>query len=610
MEDNLKVNYSAFICRACLTEDGDFQSVFEYEENCGLTIQLSEMIMTYTSLQIMLGDGLPEQICSTCAKTVVQMYLFKQQCEESDSTLRNEINRHANKVYITEEHQLTAEALNIDPYLIDVVVKPEVGTENDEIILNNDISTLNVQDNHETHIVASKDRSGEEESDVKVDEKFICDICYDVFSRVSHLNKHKKVHSMLNEYVCNMCNNSFAQKDLLLRHLETHEIKLEEQLSQFEMILREESVSPFECVATSKIEESFDKNDSDKSDLVLKHFCGLCNKGFINLESVLQHQGIHKAKSERALNKGILIKKVINENNIGNVNLKCVPCNLEFVRKRDFTAHLSIHKSRRKMGELICHMCKRVFCKTSHLMRHMKIHDTVKANVCTLCNKGFTRKEQLVHHMNAHSGIKPHTCNICNKGFNQISNLKDHMRTHNGEKPFLCSSCGKGFNQLGNLRQHTIRHSGVKAHLCNTCGSGFASKGELSAHLRKHTGARPFVCPICNHGFTTSSSLTKHKRIHSGEKPYECEMCKMKFSRSGILARHKRTHTGEKPYVCTYCTKAFSQSNDLNSHLRIHTGEKPFICDICGQAFRQSTALKTHKKIHIDRSVDESRLLV
>lgn len=40
------------ICRACLTEQGDFQSVFVSEESSGLNIHLAEMLMACASIQV------------------------------------------------------------------------------------------------------------------------------------------------------------------------------------------------------------------------------------------------------------------------------------------------------------------------------------------------------------------------------------------------------------------------------------------------------------------------------------------------------------------------------------------------------------------------------
>lgn len=548
------------ICRACLTEEGEMKSVFIPDERAGTNLHLAEMIMAYASVQITLGDGLPEQICVPCAEKVSNTYVFKQLCEESDELLRQ---RYEKSPYSNKETNIHEPEMTMTES-VDIVIKPEIDLHvehsDDEFVdniemLDDDFSERQQyiqQDDSDSDYDPKKPRRG-------------CDICNKKFFSERHLKRHRAMHTHVKHHVCDICNKIFLKQEVFEKHKLTHHGEEEDDDDDDE----EEDDEPL----TANIKVEMDDIDTKQEDSLSDE----------EIVPIVEYDA-----------DGNLVEKY-----------QCAVCQKDFPKKEGLTSHMRTHNlktnSKDKDKVLVCHVCSKKFMKPSHLNRHLKIHSTVKAHVCTLCNKGFARGEQLINHMNLHTGIKPHVCNICNKGFNQISNLKDHLRTHNGEKPFLCSTCGKGFNQLGNLRQHTIRHSGIKAHLCSICGNGFASKGELGAHLRKHTGARPFVCAVCNHGFTTSSSLTKHKRIHSGEKPYQCEVCKMKFSRSGILARHKRTHTGEKPYVCKFCTKAFAQSNDLSSHLRIHTGEKPFICDVCGQAFRQSSALKTHKKTHMDR---------
>lgn len=40
------------ICRACLTKEGEFKSVFTSIEETGINIHLADMIMAFTSVQV------------------------------------------------------------------------------------------------------------------------------------------------------------------------------------------------------------------------------------------------------------------------------------------------------------------------------------------------------------------------------------------------------------------------------------------------------------------------------------------------------------------------------------------------------------------------------
>lgn len=48
MDENVLTN----VCRTCLAERGEFQSIFVSGECAGLDIHLAEMIMSYTSVQV------------------------------------------------------------------------------------------------------------------------------------------------------------------------------------------------------------------------------------------------------------------------------------------------------------------------------------------------------------------------------------------------------------------------------------------------------------------------------------------------------------------------------------------------------------------------------
>ncbi|KAH1024397.1 zinc finger protein ZFP2 isoform X1 [Dendroctonus ponderosae] len=553
-------------CRICRAKTNNLQNIFTCIEleDCKATLQLSDMICSFTQVQITLYDGLPDQICGSCTNATVQMYLFKLRIEESDRFLRN-------KLLETESSSLLSENIFRVGFVSE---NADTNSENVKMLSSFDCQHFLNQDNEEA---AKQDIN------------------------VARSQKAKKCF-------CSICNKKFAKEDSLLKHKIGHLMEVRDVESSIlknndniELKGQNSPVIYFKTVA-------LDPNNANLEGNVQCFSCVLCNCIFLNEELLKKHLNDHAIKMK--LNK------------MEDGYFLCKLCEYETNDIQELKVHTRRKHSEKKSNNksFSCSHCLMDYSKEGYSHNHLEYHINDEKDVklskkaagisdgysCNHCDMLFETKVQLRRHLRKSNRDplvepekKPHVCQICLKAFNQLSNLKDHMRTHNGEKPFLCPTCGKGFNQQGNLKQHQVRHSGVKSHKCTICNSGFASRGELKAHLRKHTGARPFVCSSCGNGFTTSSSLTKHKRIHSGEKPYECEFCKMKFSRSGILTRHRRIHTGEKPYICNICEKAFTQSNDLTSHQRIHTGEKPYKCDECGQPFRQSSALKTHRKVHL-----------
>lgn len=534
------------ICRVCLKVTGEFQTIFT-SINTDLLCDkkhISEMICSFSNIQITLGDGLPEQICYSCVTETLKVYVFKKRCEESDKFLRQRILQHLEN-NVTKCHSKDYSAQHFNDNDFDTAVNlsddnSETGNEDLVTYLypiqNSELATTQLEcDPLDATLEIQTKPSNNEKSNITI----------------------VKSALLIGNFSCNLCKCDFVNEADLEKHLEGHYNSLNtNNYRSGIVVLNPENCPPlFSCSLCESIfvaEINFDKHLKEHLHTLNKNevnsfICKFCGKPIESIEIFKKHIKFEHTRPKTPTETPVPLKY---PNDVLNINQP---------------KHLSSVSS-----------------KTSSSKRELKSNSKKK-------NSNNKKKS---------SKRKPHVCEICLKAFNQISNLNDHIRTHNGEKPFLCPTCGKGFNQLGNLRQHQVRHSGVKPYICSICNNAFASKGELRAHSRKHTGVKPFVCNTCGAGFSTSSSLTKHKRIHSGEKPYKCEVCNLKFSRSGILSRHRRTHTGVKPHVCKFCKKSFTQAFDMNAHLRIHTGEKPFACDICEQSFRQNTALRRHKKTH------------
>lgn len=529
------------ICRICFTEDGEMKSVFvKHEGPENIPAQLAQMIMAYASVEISLGDGLPEQICISCAIKVKDTFVFKQVCELSDSLLRQ---RLRNLYNLRKED--TMHESKIRPDSMEVIIKREIDSE-------------------------SEDELDEPADKLKLKEKENSPSKYP-------LNLHKDVPVIESE----IQTNSELVEIVVKPEFNINTIAALESSDQSDLENSNDGLINTE-------EESGSDNRSNRSE----HTCKVCKKHFKIERFLRTHicdkiEGTDATKIERTkINPNVFVSEknivlMLENDSDGNQiqKYRCKLCQIILLEKDALMAHLSSHAGANcddkddKIHE--CHICSRKFLKPFFLRRHIKMY---------------------------HLDEKPHVCDICNKGFYKKSILEDHLKTHNQEKSFTCPICGTGFKQVRNLGAHMKRHDGVKAHLCGTCGTRFATKAELKQHNQTvHNPPResPFECVICHITFNNSYSLTKHKRqVHTGEKPHHCDICEMSFAVKDVLDRHKRTHTGEKPYVCKFCSKGFAQSNALKCHLRNHTGEKPFICQVCNKAFSQSNSLRCHIRIH------------
>ena len=303
---------------------------------------------------------------------------------------------------------------------------------------------------------------------------------------------------------------------------------------------------------------------------------------------------------------------------------QCKLCSKSFAERKNFNAHMLIHRSKKPYQ---CEKCKKCFTLRNHLKIHMKTEHLYKAvlvkskypsdNIviritrikkphrCNKCVKAFRLKNHLIRHLRIHSAEKPFQCDQCGKGFAVKCNLTTHLRTHGREKPFQCVPGEKAFTQRTHIRE--------KPFICDQCGKAFRHKFVLTNHLRTHSGEKPFQCVQCDKAFAVKCNLITHLRTHSGEKPFRCAQCGKKFAQKYSLTLHRRrhrrkdklsvdlrTHNVDKPkdYQCGHCGKSFLSETTLIGHLRKQSRLNPYQCDQCDQEFSLKNDFTLHLRAH------------
>lgn len=297
-------------------------------------------------LQITLGDGLPEQICTECAEQAVQLYLYKLKCEKSDAALRQQLGKSP---FIDEFREQTQYFLETDFDTTDesenIVVKPEIHLENEDgasVTSNNEQS--NVETYSDTAIPCNNDS-------LQYETALHCNMCQKVFGNERDLNKHRKTH-LPKPFFCETCGKSFTRDDLLLRHKIIHAIKLQEESIKCESYENEDD----KIVAN----DLFHVKDEDD-----ELACRECGAEFGDKGEKLQHMERHK-KGETA-------------------RLQCEICNKRFSKASHLTRHTKIHAAVKPYS---CQLCNKGFARAEQLMNHMNAHSGIKPHVCKICSKG------------------------------------------------------------------------------------------------------------------------------------------------------------------------------------------------------------------------------
>lgn len=196
-----------------------------------------------------------------------------------------------------------------------------------------------------------------------------------------------------------------------------------------------------------------------------------------------------------------------------------------------------------------CEVCHKVFHKRHDMDIHMRIHNGVHPYACNNCNQRFIQMTQLNEHIRTeHSGFRKCICTICNRIYTHTSHLKRHMAVHNSKESVTCQLCLMPFKDKLKLQRHmSIHREKPKLYKCHDCKRSFKHKTLLLKHISvTHNVIQLFVCDICSNSFNNNIDLEKHSLIHINQKLkkrldiklFSCKLCEFKTAYSFSLRNH------------------------------------------------------------------------
>ncbi|KAK5643306.1 hypothetical protein RI129_007151 [Pyrocoelia pectoralis] len=432
------------ICRTCLSENITMKSAFLINQIQEEEISLSAMLMSFTSVQILKGDGLPHQLCEQCAEEVNRLFLFRKMCESSDNTLK----RYAqpllplttNNFYIKDEkNEIIVDAS--ENFIDDGGGSDEIWKEEDENQYQDPKPVGNIHDGNKTTSNINNVKSSENISKKKISSCILCGAsCLGLAEYRRHMTKfHKEI------FQCRVCNEVYASEVALKRHFESHNVS-----------------SNDENCSTIYKSTFLRENPGTIQKRNLPHTCDICNKVFSSHCNLERHKLIHS----------------------GEKPYLCNVCGKGFAQLSYLKIHSFIHTGEKPYK---CKVCGKSFTAPGTLLMHLRTHTGEGSHVCKICGKDFRQSRYLSAHIRRHTGEKPVECKVCNRRFNQNGKLVIHMRIHSGEKPYHCSQCGRSFAIKGTLKKHIRTHTGERPYVCRICGQAFAQSGTLATHKKIHT---------------------------------------------------------------------------------------------------------------------------
>ena len=489
--------------------------------------------------------------------------------------------------------------------------------------------------------------------------RFKCGICDKDFSRLSHLEFHKKsVHEK--KYKCEQCDKQFSSVSYLKSHFRNVHSKIDEKSSENTIKkIRQKDHTALKSIGTFKNHLQLIDNEQNKD---IKVKCQICTIDFKSSKNLRLHmKNLHDVKDKEPVKCHLCefvltcksglrshIKLIHGEDKIK----KCDVCEQDFSAKylkvHFATEHEGHQKIRRKVPskEVICKVCEKSFSNKKVVAFHIKTQHSNQCQLfkCNSCEKEFKTKGAMDRHVNSvHEKKLVFKCNVCNKMFSRNDQLTMHtLRMHN-ENDFECDFCEKSFASEGLLKTHVVRshaepksqppiecelckkiftiksrfqkhlkliHNEVMVFRCGLCQKSYNNRKSLASHINriheKKQLTNKYSCLTCQYSFVTQRHLEFHvQNIHSDPdtKNFECSECQKRYKYAYSLKLHFSAIHEIGKIECPHCNKFYSKKEVLKEHIStVHCKEKKFRCDPCQKSFTQWSGLKGHKesKAHLN----------
>ncbi|XP_059171122.1 zinc finger protein 423-like isoform X2 [Physella acuta] len=477
-------------------------------------------------------------------------------------------------------------------------------------------------------------------------EKFICDICQEIFFTQGHLNgHHEQCHSLELDMKCPVCFLSFSDMNQVCQHLMTH--------SSTGGQAEGEDTSDSGIMRGLLMDKSPNNNDSSavtepnrpmtlptvssttspgvSTGVVDVLVCPYClTDGFETLESLELHMtSVHSVKPTEVYT--------------------CNYCNAPYPNLYSLHDHMTVvHRSQHGLDITYpCSMCVQRFHSLDALAKHKGIVHAqqrstgIDAAFCNRCNMTLASPSSLEDHMaNVHNIIMDKGHKLV-RSKNKKSGLKANKEKDQKSSGLINTSKA---GQNSQMTTDTILSSSLlMSSMLNQEGqiTPKSSKTQLvrkpvqeSLYTNQRLLSASLTCDQCNATFHDAQNFIAHMKLHSesllnmalgrasnSEKKYrdtgdseirgnnlsnqnlpgpakqhDCFKCGASFSSEEHLEAHASLHylCVSTEYGCSSCAKNFSKPDELQKHLMDIHAHHLYRCSLCKDIFDSKVNIQVH----------------